>query len=367
MNQHNNRRASLDNNGTQKLLSRFPTPELSYDYIDYTKASSHSVFMAVPYGRKCFIWFTYVDDQRVCVIVEFTMASKSYKIIEFVQCIFDGDLSYGTLCYGTLTKERGVQYFFMEELLHYKGKSLLRNTNQQKLQLWCYMLQHEISQEIVTKSQLVIGTPVMTSNFDEIASTMHRMTYDIYDIQCRKLQSRMFSNVAIRQRKHSYRNDEKEPELRANFLVKASIECDLYNLYCYHDGNREHFYNTAYIPNYKSSVQMNSLFRRIVENESLDAIEESEDEADFEDVSETKFLQPNKELIMECKFHHKFRKWVPIKTLHNSTRLTPLDEIGSMIRNNTQRQYNYHSHNSYNHDRKQSFPAKRRHGGKRGR
>ena len=58
---------------------------------------------------------------------------------------------------------------------------------------------------------------------------------------------------------------------------------------------------------------MNSLFRNIRENKNLDYIEESDDEADFQDVNPNKYVDTDKTIKMECMFHTKFKRWIPIK------------------------------------------------------
>jgi hypothetical protein len=60
---------------------------------------------------------------------------------------------------------------------------------------------------------------------------------------------------------------------------------------------------------------MNSLFRRIKENQNLDAIEESDDEEEFENISFDKYVDLTKELLMEFRFHNKFKKWVPMRVV----------------------------------------------------
>jgi len=42
-------------------------------------------------------------------------------------------------------------------------------------------------------------------------------------------------------------------------------------------------------------------------------MEESEDEADFENIEHDKYVSLSKEYIMTCRFHKRFCKWVPIE------------------------------------------------------
>ena len=58
---------------------------------------------------------------------------------------------------------------------------------------------------------------------------------------------------------------------------------------------------------------MNKLFRNIKENNDLDALEESDDENEFENPNIDKFVDLTKSYKMLCNFNTKFKKWVPIK------------------------------------------------------
>ena len=57
---------------------------------------------------------------------------------------------------------------------------------------------------------------------------------------------------------------------------------------------------------------MNTLFRKIKENDNLDALEESDDEDEFENDHADKFVSLETNYLMNCKFNHRFKKWVPV-------------------------------------------------------
>jgi hypothetical protein len=101
------------------------------------------------------------------------------------------------------------------------------------------------------------------------------------------------------------------------FKVKVNIKQDIYNLYCDNDGN-DHYYGVAYIPDYKTSVFMNSLFRNIKENKNLDLLEESDDDEEFENINENKFVDLNKTVLLQCSYVEKVRKWKPIKIVNEN-------------------------------------------------
>ena len=78
---------------------------------------------------------------------------------------------------------------------------------------------------------------------------------------------------------------------------------------------KEEQHGIAHIPNYSTSVMMNKLFRNIKENANLDALEESDDEEEFENTQINKFVDLDKTLSMECVFIKRFQKWQPLNTI----------------------------------------------------
>jgi hypothetical protein len=105
-----------------------------------------------------------------------------------------------------------------------------------------------------------------------------------------------------------------EKKRESTFIVRPDIQADIYNLF-YLDSKtgKEEFEGFAHIPDYKTSVMMNNIFRIIKENKNLDALEESDDEEEFEDEKEDKFVHLDKEYKMICEYNYKFKKWIPIK------------------------------------------------------
>jgi hypothetical protein len=95
----------------------------------------------------------------------------------------------------------------------------------------------------------------------------------------------------------------------AVFVVKPEVQNDIYNLYCA-DGS---LVGIAYIPDYTTSVMMNNLFRIIKENNNLDALEESDDEEEFQNENTDRFVHLSKSYKMVCAFNYKFKKWYPLR------------------------------------------------------
>jgi hypothetical protein len=93
------------------------------------------------------------------------------------------------------------------------------------------------------------------------------------------------------------------------FKIKPDIQNDIYHLYC----NDDTIYDVAYIPDFKTSVMMNKLFRNIKENNNLDALEESDDEEEFQNDKIDRFVFMDKTFNMTCAYNNKFRKWYPLR------------------------------------------------------
>jgi hypothetical protein len=92
------------------------------------------------------------------------------------------------------------------------------------------------------------------------------------------------------------------------FVIAPDAQNDIY--YVLRSSDEPITANTmiAHIPNYKTSVMMNALFRNIKENRNLDALEES----DEEDEALIPFVDVNKRVRMSCTFSARFKRWQPV-------------------------------------------------------
>ena len=77
---------------------------------------------------------------------------------------------------------------------------------------------------------------------------------------------------------------------------------------------------------------MNSQFRNIKENKNLDLLEESDDEDEFNNNSENKFTNLEKQIIFKCKYSKKFKKWIPIDC-NNYDKLSSITNIKFIEKN----------------------------------
>lgn len=286
-----------------KLISFFPSLELSYIKNIHKKVLS-DLYLIIPKGQKYFAWFKCWNNKNVCFLLKIDSKTKNILDINVFPCVFDYLLcsGNGTILYGTLIKNK-VNIFNIEDIFYYKNKNISYFNFNRKLKYLEKFCNNDILQTCYKKNDLVFGLPIMDNNFENLLRNIEDLAYPIYCIQHRSLlKRRPYLNL----RHNNFVSKEEY------FSISPCIEEDLYML-SYLDMNRLVEHNYAYIPNYKTSVFMNSLFRRIIENDDLDKLEESEDEEDFENVELDKFIYSDKKLIMKCAFVQKFNLWKPIE------------------------------------------------------
>lgn len=96
------------------------------------------------------------------------------------------------------------------------------------------------------------------------------------------------------------------------FTATADLLPDIYHL----TDDMGIYIGVAHIPDFTTSVFMNSIFRTIKENANLDLLEESDDESEFENTNIDKYVNMKKTVRVECVYNTKFMKWVPVKLSH---------------------------------------------------
>ena len=169
------------------------------------------------------------------------------------------------------------------------------------------VFKYEIRQVSVFPKEMIFGTALMSNSFKWLIKEIVSLPYQVYCIQCKNFSN----NNAHKMLYKSYEQQEQSKETKI-FDVQATIGVDNYQLLDRKSGD---FVQLAYIPNFETSKLMNSIFRIIKENDNLDALEESDDEDEFENTEDDKFVDLKKKVSMECKMHPTFKKWVPIKIL----------------------------------------------------
>jgi hypothetical protein len=272
---------------------------LSYEYVTYKKNSiKYECFIAIPNGKKYFVWFTKIKNKNVCIFLEYfynKIMNVSIKNVSFH--IPD------TIFYGTLFIKKNIKIFSIENIFYHRNKNVSFMNFHKKLSIIKNIFQ-DIDRKIENNYYIYFGLPIMNTNLLSLLNTIRDLNHNIYFIQC--IHSMRHINIKYTEIKNEF--FEKK---NITFLIKPDIINDIYYLYYKH--NNEYVkYDVACIPNIKTSMQMNSLFRSIKENNNLDSLEESDDEEEFENTDIHKYVFINREIRMECEYHLKFKSWIPI-------------------------------------------------------
>jgi hypothetical protein len=321
------------------LKHRFPKFELSYETVTHKNVpTNYNLALAIPNGRKSYIWFSFFKDMDVAYLMDLDKDKRIVKT-STIPVTFNPSLSVGTILYGVMLPD--VNVFIIEDIHFYKGFPMQALCTGERFH---YMNEFLNAQSKINSNDITFHLPVLWYNKSSEPEKLEedKIPYPIHHIQYRALSHVVpFLNYTIvrkpvveKDNARTYERpisnmvpDFRKPQYKVPtiFRVTADIQFDIYQLYACGNGNEPIYVNTAFIPNYKTSVFMNQLFRNIKENRNLDYIEESDDEADFQDIREDRFVDLEKTLNMECVFNHKFKRWVPVRVIQGGCRVVGVD------------------------------------------
>ena len=219
------------------------------------------------------------------------MTLKKYK--QYIS--FDPVLCNNTKLNGTHMHYNNVNYFFIEDVLMYKGHNVKYKKWKEKIQIMNDILNYINFNIFTPKQKFALGFPVMRTSLTDLQKV--KLNYDLYSIECLHGNKKIFVKLA---------NEIKE-NITKTFFVRPHIQPDIYTLYT----EKEEGY--ACIPDFKTSKMLNHIFRNVPENDNLDRLEESEDEEEFENVKPDKDVHLSLIKRFKCKYNQAFKLWVPIE------------------------------------------------------
>ena len=369
-NNHRNGDGALNSQDADSLLASFPNTRLSYEasiHKNEPLVSGYKCFI-LPKGKRCVAWVTEWKRRKIVAVID--IAGANHRVggvgggggsvvspilrrfqqengwypgsVRIYDACMDSSLAYGTVFGGVLFRLTDKTCFSIHTIYWYKGDSIPSLTLSGHIRL-CETIfaEREIRQVAYTKqNSVVFGLPVLCHTEQDAESIAQGLPYQVYAIQYRynthtrviqrTLESSVYTKTpaaaapvsvpiaaaAATQIPYIQPTDEMLTNIQATFIVRPNIQNDIYELFVMPSRGREpEFHNFAHIPSYKTSVMMNRLFRNIAENHSLDALEESEDETEFENTEPDKYVSLHKEYIMMCRFHKRFCRWVPFQVV----------------------------------------------------
>lgn len=344
----------LSYNQLSYLLRRYPKFELSYETMSQKgNLNNYNICMAIPNGKKIFVWNTYYNSIDISYLLEMNREKKINKAT-IIKKYPIHSMSHGTIVYGTYITEENYnkQFMIIEDIYYYQGIFIKNIPYQNKL---AYIKQYIISMNEI-EHDIIFALPYMWNYENKdielpyniepnilniIGYVPHHLQYRSLDnivpyinvsfnkinLTTPKISSKTVFDMPIYRSR--YTMDFNKPQYKYNtiFEVKADMDYDIYHLFAYGAKAKPIYYSVMYIPDYKTSVMLNKVFRKIRENENLDYIEESEDEDDFQNTEVDKYVDLKKIARFECKFHRKFKKWYPITNNLNNSRIVHINKL----------------------------------------
>ena len=413
----------------EHLLKRFPNLKLSYETFAHKKVSNdYDIGIALPYGPKAYIWFTFYENKQVCVVGELTRNQEFGDKVYIENIPIPADFVLGTIVSGIFVEENICDYHDMSSMTcSGTSSTAVSSTNSSTYRSSDNLIQQhtqniDIQEESIPKQRIFVIENIYTLKGYSIYSTLqpihyaqkikhivdfcHEMdiicsqtysavhfcvpymwkydetihTFDSlpvknlnipYDVKHIQYMSSMkilpILNVSLHKKPVwnmvNIAGDDNRIPMKGNnriwntkyvsppvpdwklnfnnhlyrkncyFWVKADVSYDVYHLYA--KKSKPHcgdiLYQYAFVKNIETSMLLNGIFRNIKENKWLDAVEESDDDEEFENVQEDRFVDLHKKVLMECEFSCKFKKWTPLRIAHadmNGFKVVPyLDQL----------------------------------------
>lgn len=300
-----------------KFLNIFHTIELSYEQFSHNKVSNFDLLLAIPKGPKCFLWITKFKNKFVSI---FFILDKNKNISDISFYFFNDDsFNYltsfnGTIFYGTLFFTSFHKCFSIENIFYHCGKNIQTHNWATKFSFIESLLSKNL--QSICDPKIIIGLPILSQNIIQFQELLTNSVYTINKIDYRNFydsNKSVYNKPSIFQNYSSSisSNSFKSSNSYSVFLIKPTLQDDIYELFDINNNNS--FVDIAHIPDFKTSVMMNNLFRNIKENKNLDALEESDDESEFQNNSLDQFVFLDVSHKMKCYFNKKFQKWQPIE------------------------------------------------------
>ena len=314
----------------ERVLSSYPDIKLSYEKISHKKVQGADIILAIPVGKRCIVWFTSQNNQRVCYLLTLGR-NRQIEDVQLYPACFHKDLGYGSIFYGTLFHYNQTPFVAIEDVYMYKGRKIGHGPYGEKLTLLQHIFMKELPQKSPGRHFVSFGLPLFHNNHDELL----KMISPKQRIMCFQYRYLHNNNILFakpvtifnspRETDEEIQNKQPPPPtkpvikhtqqktfverapIEKIFIVTPDIQNDIYHL---HD-QKDNYIGMACIPDYITSVMMNKLFRNIKENNNLDTLEESDDEDEFECEDIDKFVHLDKQYKMKCKFNKKFKMWMP--------------------------------------------------------
>lgn len=323
------KRVEISQYEKQNLLQRLPPFELSYEIFKHNTTppqirEQDEWCFHIPVGPKWFVWFSFQGKKHGLFWLELNKNKKIQRVF-FQEAIPPSSLDisafYGSIFYGTQT----VCHFVFEDVFYFRGNFVHSLSELEKWSLYPDFLQkhkqYGFTIPVINGNENMVSYSTHHIQLRHLVNTCPFVNWKIQNQQGFKNMSSLITNTII-DLKPVFKNLKKEQyKCDTVFSVQADTSDDIYKLYVFGPNRKLLFYDFSLIPDYETSKKMNKIFRKVRENDNIDLIEESDDE------EETTVLNEEKHYLLVCRFHQKFKKWVPLHLANSGSRVVHICQL----------------------------------------
>lgn len=291
---------------------------LSNEILFNNKNNDNTYFILKSQGKRSYIWFTYYKDKILAILCFINKNFNDYSNKYYYYNIdFNNTLLYNNvLIYGYYFKKNNKDYFILDCVINYNiYKKYLQHNEFSNDIIYRLSLNKLVLDNIKNSNNSYIYLPFISNDIATLFNNMYNIQYQPYSISVYKNNAYLGNYIL---KNNNFVN-------KVTFLTRANIEPDSYDIYVL---DRDKFikYDNAHIDTFKTSIFMNSIFRKIKENSNLDLLETSDSEDEFENINNDKYVDLEKSINIEYKYNKSFKKWIPVN-ISNNTTISKLDII----------------------------------------
>jgi len=332
----------------QNVLKSFPVLTLSYEVVKTETPPTleeTQISLSIPTGPKYIAWFSSAPiassgkHKHGVYLLEWNRqkrisGGRFYKVS--TQSL-DISLFYNTVLYGTWISSTNI--FVLEDLYYYKGQDVSVCWEADKWQIiWTlvssilpmYKFDFFIQVAPLNETAQVINSLFHHVQVRHLKQKTSYVNYIMKPVSVVLESNTTSQSIIMSHEKPCFKSFKKpQYQLATVFkVVKDSTRIDLYKLYVYGPSKTFLFYDYAMIPDTETSFHMKMWFgvSPVVykRNQVLDYLEESDDEEEKKE--DGKECGKSTDILLQCRFHERFKKWIPVKKLE-SCRIVHISQL----------------------------------------
>ena len=293
------------------MLGRMLPPfELCYA-MDRHRKVVPDAFVVAPRGDRTLIYFCSEEGEDACYMFKLNRHGRPGRGRRLLAC-FSSDLCAGTLLYGVTQQDD--KRFICEDVLWTRGERVDRIPLARKIAVWEDLFERGLGRA-PSALYLDIALPVWTEDRAEAEREAAASAYPCRGVFGYAARLPGLRPLALPGRAGPTGGGAAVASgagrrTVAVLIAEALEPADTYDLFGQGELGPERV-GRACIPSLKASVMMNAFLRKIKENSNLDLLEESDEEAEFEDVDADRHLHVGRRVIVRCAYNSRHRGWEP--------------------------------------------------------